>query len=76
MLPSERHNLGPGALHRYGSNAGLHLVLCLPDGADDVAIAEEAGRRGILVRPLSRYFLGDAVQRGLLLGYACVPGPR
>ncbi|MGO4330810.1 PLP-dependent aminotransferase family protein [Cupriavidus sp. 2TAF22] len=65
--------LGPEALHRYGSNAGLHLVLCLPDSADDVAIAEQAGRRGILVRPLSRYFLGSAVQRGLLLGYACVP---
>ncbi|WP_454742419.1 MocR-like pyridoxine biosynthesis transcription factor PdxR [Cupriavidus necator] len=65
--------LGADALHRYGSNAGRHLVLCLPDDADDVAIAQEAGRRGILVRPLSRYFLGNAVQRGLLLGYAGVP---
>ncbi len=68
--------LGAGALHAYGSNAGLHLVLRLPDDVDDVGIANEAGRRGILVRPLSRYFLGSAVQRGLLLGYACVPEER
>ncbi|AEI79911.1 4-aminobutyrate aminotransferase PuuE [Cupriavidus necator N-1] len=65
--------LGPGALHEHGSNAGLHLVLRLPDDADDVAITAAARERGIVVRPLSRYFIGDAVQQGLLLGYACVP---
>jgi GntR family transcriptional regulator/MocR family aminotransferase len=65
--------LGPAALHEHGSNAGLHLVLRLPDHADDTAITDAARRRGIVVRPLSRYFIGDTVQRGLLLGYACVP---
>ncbi|WP_092006129.1 PLP-dependent aminotransferase family protein [Polaromonas sp. OV174] len=65
--------LGPAALHEHGSNAGLHLVLRLPDDSDDVAIAEAARQRGIIVRPLSRYFIGSSVQRGLLLGYACVP---
>ncbi|WP_137928044.1 PLP-dependent aminotransferase family protein [Cupriavidus sp. 2SB] len=65
--------LGPDALHEHASNAGLHLVLRLPDHVDDVALANLARDRGILVRPLSRYFSGAAVQRGLLLGYACVP---
>ncbi len=65
--------LGPDALHAHGSNAGLHLVLRLPADVDDVAVANTARARGILVRPLSRYFAGAAVQRGLLLGYACVP---
>lgn len=65
--------LGPAALNRQGSNAGLHLVLRLPDDADDVAIAATARDRGIIVRPLSRYYLGQTVQKGLLLGYACVP---
>lgn len=65
--------LGPDALHEHGSNAGLHLVLRLPDHADDVAITDAARQRGIVVRPLSRYFIGGEVQRGLLLGYACVP---
>ncbi|GJG97656.1 PLP-dependent aminotransferase family protein [Cupriavidus pauculus] len=65
--------LGPEALHEHASNAGLHLVLRLPDDVDDVALANLARDRGILVRPLSRYFSGSVVQRGLLLGYACVP---
>ncbi len=65
--------LGPEALNPQGSNAGLHLVLRLPDDADDVAIAETARVRGVVVRPLSRYYTGSEVQKGLLLGYACVP---
>ena len=65
--------LGPAALHEHDSKAGLHLVLRLSDESDDVAIAEAASQHGITVRPLSRYFIGSAVQRGLLLGYACVP---
>jgi GntR family transcriptional regulator/MocR family aminotransferase len=65
--------LGPQSLHDHGSNAGLHLVLRLPDEADDQAIASACKARGILARPLSRYFIGPQVQQGLLLGYACVP---
>lgn len=65
--------LGPSALNTHGSNAGLHLVLRLPDDADDVAITAAARARGIVVRPLSRYYLGKPVQKGLLLGYASVP---
>ncbi|WP_374496979.1 MocR-like pyridoxine biosynthesis transcription factor PdxR [Vogesella indigofera] len=53
--------------------AGLHLVLGLPDGCDDHAIAEVALQQGILTRPLSAYYRGVApAQQGLLLGYAHV----
>ncbi|WP_414702973.1 PLP-dependent aminotransferase family protein [Polaromonas sp. UBA4122] len=65
--------LGPHSLHEHASNAGLHLVLRLPDEADDQAISTACKARGILARPLSRYFIGPKVQQGLLLGYACVP---
>ncbi|MBN8748222.1 MAG: PLP-dependent aminotransferase family protein [Variovorax sp.] len=64
--------LGPEALHPQASNAGLHLVLRLPDACDDVAIAQAAQARGVLTRPLSRYYRGAGSRRGLLLGYACV----
>ncbi len=67
----QRH-LGPQALHAHGSNAGLHLVLDLPPGCDDVAIARSAAGAGVLARALSRYYAGSAARRGLLLGYACV----
>ncbi|RQO60667.1 DNA-binding protein [Variovorax sp. KBW07] len=65
-------HLGPGYLHPQASNAGLHLVLRLPEGSDDVAIAKAAQARGVLTRPLSRYYRRGGAQRGLLLGFACV----
>lgn len=65
--------LGPGWIHEYDTGAGLHLVLSLPDGCDDVALAEAIGAKGVLVRPLSRYYLGKKRSSGLLLGFASVP---
>ena len=64
--------LGPAYLDAQSSNAGLHLVLRLPDGSDDVAVTQQAQQRGVLTRPLSRYYARGGTQRGLLLGYACV----
>lgn len=65
--------LGPDWLHRDDSDAGLHIVLNLPDGIDDRDVVRAAGRRGILTRALSRYYSGDTERRhGLLLGYGCV----
>lgn len=64
-----------------GGDAGLHLVLGLPAGADDRALAQAAGQAGVVTRPLSMYHLaaaGDdgappaAAARGLLLGYGAV----
>jgi GntR family transcriptional regulator / MocR family aminotransferase len=68
-------HLGAGRISESSSKAGLHLVLRLPDGIDDVAISTAAQSRGILTRPLSKYYL-NSPRRGLLLGYACVPNDR
>lgn len=62
--------LGPDYLGQYNSNAGLHLILQLPVESDDVRIALEANNAGLLVRPLSRYFVDKVTIRGLLLGFA------
>ncbi|KAA8730988.1 PLP-dependent aminotransferase family protein [Acinetobacter qingfengensis] len=66
--------LGKAYLHEFDEEAGLHLVLKLADGCDDVAIASRALERGIYVRPLSQYYMTNHSQapRGLLLGFACV----
>lgn len=53
--------------------AGLHLVLHLPDGLDDVLLCAQAGAEGVVVRPLSRHYLQrQGARQGLLLGYAGV----
>lgn len=55
---------------------GMHFVVYLPDGVDDAAASELARKAGIIVPPLSRYYVGPAQQRGLLFGFACVPIPE
>ncbi|MFT3821603.1 MAG: PLP-dependent aminotransferase family protein [Rubrivivax sp.] len=53
--------------------AGLHLVLHLPDACDDALLCEQAAAQGVVVRPLSRHFLQrQGARQGLLLGYAGV----
>jgi len=57
-----------------GGDAGLHLVLRLPDGLDDKSVAEAALAKHIVVRPLSGYSNKPAKHAsGLLIGYGCVP---
>ncbi|MFC9514513.1 PLP-dependent aminotransferase family protein [Nocardiaceae bacterium NPDC056970] len=59
-----------------GVEAGLHVALRLPDGADDGAIADEIGRRGVAVRGLASYRADPDGPRGLLCGYARLPESR
>ncbi|MEM5328675.1 PLP-dependent aminotransferase family protein [Paraburkholderia sp. JHI2823] len=62
------------ALPAIGGDAGLHVVLQLPEGSDDRAVAEAALARNIVVRPLSGYYSSrERANAGLLIGYACVP---
>ena len=59
----------PG-LEVRGVEAGLHLVLMLPIGADDRSVCERARRLGMNPSPLSRYSdHGIAVPPALVLGY-------
>jgi len=76
LLAAVQSNFGD-ALPVLGDNAGLHLVLQLPEGTDDRAIEASAAKAGIAVRALSSYYSNPAsARRGLLLGYACVPEAR
>lgn len=54
------------------SNAGLHMLLKLPAHIDDVLLSSHILRHGVMVKPLSSYYLRPTVERGLLLGYASV----
>ena len=52
-----------------GIAAGLHLVIDLPDDADDVAVVGRARELGVLVQPLSAHYL-TRPRPGLVLSYA------
>jgi len=56
-----------------GVAAGLHLVVELPAGIDDVALARAARRSGLGPLALSRLRLRSGGPPGLVLGYATHP---
>lgn len=57
-----------------GSDAGLHLTLCLPPHCKDQEIVNAALKQGIASRALSSYFhSSEQALPGLVLGYASVP---
>lgn len=71
LVEAIRRELGEAFIGQ-DSHAGLHLILALPQGLDDVAISAGLEQAGVWTRPLSVYYLGAAKRRGLILGYACV----
>lgn len=58
-----------------GVAAGLHLVVHLPEGVDDAALAAGARERGIDVAPLSRHRHAPG-RAGLVVGYGPHPPAR
>ena len=72
MLDELRRRLPQAQVH--GVAAGLHLLVTLPHGHDDIALAEKLLASGIKVQALSwhRQLAGPP---GLVLGYAA-QGPE
>jgi GntR family transcriptional regulator/MocR family aminotransferase len=71
-----RHWPLPGQV--LGGQAGLHLVLSLPEpdagGVSDLALSQAAALRRLSPRPLSAYLSGGAGGfNGLVMGYANTP---
>jgi GntR family transcriptional regulator/MocR family aminotransferase len=73
----ERRDAVVAALARYlpaarvsGVAAGLHLVVELPAGVDDAALAEHAQAAGLGPLPLSALRINPGGSPGLVLGYA------
>lgn len=57
------------------TETGFHTVGRLADDLDEIAVAERAAARGILVSPISRFAIRPVRQKGLILGFSSVP-PR
>jgi GntR family transcriptional regulator/MocR family aminotransferase len=52
-----------------GTAAGLHLLVHLPPGSDETALAALAQRCGLDARPLSQYAVRELDRAGLVIGY-------
>lgn len=73
MLEALHEHLPSARVH--GVAAGLHLLITLPEGVDDAALADRAREAGVLVQPLSAHRQGYGPP-GLILGYAAHPPDR
>ena len=77
MLYMQRRTALVEAIHRrmgdelevIGAEAGMHLVVLLPPGTNDVAVSRHAAQRGISAMPLSSCYLKPPARSGLILGY-------
>lgn len=68
--------MGPlPALTVHGVAAGLHLLMVLPDGIDDVRLVDELREAGVLAHPLSWHRQREGPP-GVVLGYAAHPPDR
>jgi GntR family transcriptional regulator/MocR family aminotransferase len=56
-------------LEVIGAEAGMHLVVLLPPGTNDVAVSRHAAQRGVSAMPLSSCYLKPPARSGLILGY-------
>jgi GntR family transcriptional regulator / MocR family aminotransferase len=68
LVESLSRELG-SSVEVIGSEAGMHLTVTLPNGTDDVDIAERAARQNLWVWPLSTTYLGQATRTGFILGF-------
>jgi GntR family transcriptional regulator/MocR family aminotransferase len=58
-----------GLLEVSPSDAGMHLIGWLPEGADDREATRRAAEEGVLVHSLSAYTIREKLRPGLILGY-------
>lgn len=66
-----------GALTASGGETGLHLLYYFNQPVVDTRVAEASIARGVVIRPLSIYYIDKArARQGMNLGYACVPVPK
>lgn len=59
-----------------GRSTGLHLLLTLPDGPGEAAMAERALRQGVRLRGLSEYYMArreTCPPNTVIVGYASLP---
>jgi GntR family transcriptional regulator/MocR family aminotransferase len=76
LVEAIRNQMGD-SLEVVGSEAGMHLVVLLPRGINDVAVSRRAAQLGISAAPLSTCYAksfsrGGLKRGGLILGYGGV----
>src|SRR5260370_33969885 len=64
------------SLDILGTEAGMHLVVTLPEGFRDQEVAVHAARQKIWLWPLSPTYIGQVSSQGFILGFGSTTRAR
>ena len=68
LVDAIREQFGP-SLKVLGGEAGMHLVVILPEGLNDCEIASRAAQKNLWLWPLSPSYIGKNRCQGFILGF-------
>ena len=68
LVDAIREQFGP-SLKVLGGEAGMHLVVILPEGSCDCEIASRAAQKNLWLWPLSPSYIGKDRRQGFILGF-------
>jgi GntR family transcriptional regulator / MocR family aminotransferase len=71
LVSALQSNLG-SSVEISGAEAGMHLVILLRPGVDDLTVSTDAAHKGVAVMPLSSCRISLGERGGLILGYGGV----
>ncbi len=71
LVESLRHHLG-GTVSVMGANAGMHIMMSLPEHLEEADVVERAARAGVGVYPAAQCYCGASSGSALVLGYAAM----
>ena len=69
VLLTELSSILPSEWKVQPCDQGMHIILWLPYGAEDVEFSEKARRAGIVTRPVSPMYEVSTARPGLMLGF-------
>jgi len=68
LVQAIRDQMGD-SLEVIGAESGMHVVVMLPPGVNDVAVSKKAAQLGVSATPLSTCYVKPRTRGGLVLGY-------
>ncbi|MFY9663553.1 MAG: PLP-dependent aminotransferase family protein [Candidatus Cybelea sp.] len=75
-VASELERLLGDRIRVSDTRAGLHFIVHLPKSTPATEVSRKAAQRGLVVPPLSGYFLNEPFLNGIVVGYASTPVPE
>ena len=53
-----------------GADSGTHIIIPLSNGAGDEKLTRRLAEKGLVLRPLSPYYMTNEIREGLLFGFS------